>query len=151
MDYTTLTLSTRAGTEPETLPIPSLYEVLQALPDRRLDQGKRYSLALILCFVVLAKLAGEKTMSGATQWIRHRGASLAQRFGLPREDMPCQTTYSNVLAMMDGARLDELLQAFFVRWEAQNRCGDEPSREASPAGTSRPRPAGHRWQNPPCH
>ena len=92
MDYTTLTLSAREGTEPETIPITSLYEVLQALPDRRRGQGKRYSLALILCFVVLAKLAGEKTMSGATEWIRHRGASLAQRFRLRREDMPCQTT-----------------------------------------------------------
>src|SRR5436305_4980413 len=134
MDYTTLTLSAREGTEPETIPITSLYEVLQALPDRRRGQGKRYSLALILCFVVLAKLAGEKTMSGATEWIRHPGASLAQRFRLRREDMPCQTTYSHVLAMVDGKRLDELLRAFFVRWEAQSRCGDEPSRLQTPQG-----------------
>jgi predicted transposase YbfD/YdcC len=132
MDYTTLTLSARESTEAETIPITSLYDLLQALPDRRRGQGKRYSLALILCLVVLAKLAGEKTMSGATEWIRHRSASLAQRFGLRREAMPCQTTYSNVLALVDGKRLDELLRAFFVRWEAQSRCGDEPSRLQTP-------------------
>jgi hypothetical protein len=85
-------------------------------------------LALILCLVVLAKLAGEKTMSGATEWIRHRGAPLAQRFELRRAAMPSQATYSNVLALVDGTRLDELLRAFFVRWEAQSRCADEPSR-----------------------
>jgi len=57
-------------------------------------------------------------MSGATEWIRHRGMSFAQHFGLRRAAMPCQTTYSNVLALVDGNRLDELVCAFFVRWEA---------------------------------
>lgn len=134
MDYITLTLAPRAGTDPETIPVSSLYEVLQGLPDGRRSQGKRYPLAFILSCVVLAKLAGEKTMSGATDWIRHRGTALAQRFGLRRATMPCQTTYSNVLALVDGQHLDELLRAFFVRWEAQSRCGDEPSRLQTPQG-----------------
>ncbi len=134
MDYNTFRPPAREGTGPEALSVISLYEALQVLPDPRRAQGRRYSLALILCFVVLAKLAGEKTMSGATEWIRHRGAALAQRFGLDRETMPCQTTYSNVLAKVDGKRLDELVQAFFVRWEAQSRCGDEPSRLQTPQG-----------------
>ena len=110
----------------------SLYEALQGLPDPRRAQGKRYSLALILCLVVLAKLAGQKTLSGATEWIRHRATSLAQRFELPREKMPCQMTYCNVLAKVDGKQLDEILSAFFVRWEAQSRCGEEPSRLQTP-------------------
>jgi predicted transposase YbfD/YdcC len=46
----------------------------------------------------------------------------------------CQTTYSNVLALVDGKRLDELVCAFFVRWEAQSRCRDEPSRLQTPQG-----------------
>lgn len=54
-------------------------------------------------------------MSGATDLIGHRGASLAQRFGVRRATMPRQTTYSNVLALVDGHH-------------AQSRCGDEPSR-----------------------
>ena len=74
------------------MPLMSLYQALQGLPDPRRAQGKRYSLALILCLVVLAKLAGQKTLSGATEWIRHRAATLAQRFELRREQMPCQMT-----------------------------------------------------------
>jgi predicted transposase YbfD/YdcC len=134
MDYTTLTLKTRSGTDPETVPVASLYQALQGLSDPRRGQGKRYTLALILCFVVLAKLAGQQSLSGATEWIRHRSAALVQCFGLRRKDMPCQMTYCNVLAVVDAQQLDEILAAFFVRWEAQSRCGDEPSRLQTPQG-----------------
>jgi hypothetical protein len=43
-------------------------------------------------------------------------------------------TYCNVLARVDGKHLDEILQAFFVRWEAKPRCGTEPSRLHTPQG-----------------
>jgi len=112
----------------------SLYKALQELPDPRRDQGKRYDLAVILCLLVLAKLAGQTKLSGATQWVRHRGAALAQRFGLSRQDMPCQMTYCNVLAGIDAQRLDQIVSAFFQRWEAQSRCADEPSRLLTPQG-----------------
>lgn len=134
MDYTTVPLHTHVLSDPATLPMESLYKALQELPDPRRAQGKRYQLAFILCVVVVAKLAGEKTLSGATDWIRHRASSLAQRFGLRREYMPCQMTYCNVLARVDTTQLDEILAAFFVRWEAQSRCGDEPSRLHTPQG-----------------
>lgn len=71
---------------------------------------------------------------GATEWIRHRTAQLVQGFEMRREKMPCQMTYCNVLARVDGKQLDEILSAFFVRWEAQCRCGDEPSRLQTPRG-----------------
>jgi hypothetical protein len=61
-----------------------LTKALQGLTDDRRTQGKRYELALILCLLVLAKLAGQKTLSGANEWIRHRCLALAQRFGLRR-------------------------------------------------------------------
>jgi predicted transposase YbfD/YdcC len=134
MDYTTLTPPTRAGADPDTLPLVSLYQALQGLPDPRRAQGKGYSLALVLCLLILAKLAGQTTLSGATDWIRHRQVALVQRFGLKRSSMPCQMTYCNILALIDGQQLDELLSAFFERWEAQERCGDEPSRLQTPAG-----------------
>jgi hypothetical protein len=74
MDYTTWSIPTDAGMAPEPAAVASLYEALQKLPDPRRPQGKRYSLALILCLLVLAKLAGQNHLSGATEWIRHRGA-----------------------------------------------------------------------------
>jgi predicted transposase YbfD/YdcC len=121
-----------SGTAPEPVVVASLYQALQKLSDPRRGQGKRYELALILCLVVLAKLAGQTSLSGATEWIRHRAASLAEHFGLRRTTMPCQMTYCNVLARVDGKHLDEILSAFFVRWEAEQRCGDEPSRLQAP-------------------
>ncbi|BCL81486.1 hypothetical protein ccbrp13_39510 [Ktedonobacteria bacterium brp13] len=134
MDYTTLTVKRPSATNlnEENLPVTSLYKALHGLADPRRDQGKRYDLAVVLCLLVLAKLAGQTNLSGATQWIRHRGTVLAQRFGLTRQEMPCQTTYCNILAGIDAQQLDQLLSAFFQRWEAQSRCREEPSRLLTP-------------------
>ena len=151
MDYTTLSIPPDAEMVAEPVAVTSLYEALRKLPDRRRGQGKRYELALILCLLILAKLAGQTSLSGAPEWIRHRAAHLSEHFQLRRKTMPCQMTYCNVLARVDGQQLDEILSAFFVRWEAQSRCGDEPSREAPTAGAGRSRASGHRWQNPSCH
>lgn len=118
MDDTTLKVKGSSALTEENLPLTSLYETLQELPDPRRAQGKRYELALILSLVVLAKLAGQTSLCGATEWLRHRSAALAERFGLRRTCMPCQMTYCNVLAVIDGERLDEILSAFFERWEA---------------------------------
>jgi hypothetical protein len=136
MDYTTLPLEPRLMAAEASVPAMSLYQALQQLPDPRRAQGKRYELALILSLLVLAKLAGQKTLSGASQWIRHRASSLAEHFGLQREDVPCQMTYCTILAAIDGKQLDDLLAAFFVRWEAQSRCGEEPSRLLTPDGSA---------------
>lgn len=134
MDYTTLTVKKSSVTNEESLPLFSLYEALQELPDPRRAQGKRYELALVLCLLVLAKLVGQTSLCGATEWLRHRSTTLAQRFGLRHQRMPCQMTYCNVLAVIDAERLDAILSAFFLRWEAQSRCGEEPSRLLTPTG-----------------
>jgi predicted transposase YbfD/YdcC len=131
MDYTTLESLPLGVSEQDVntfLPAQSLYQTFQAMPDPRRGQGKRYSVALLLSLLILAKLAGQTTLSGATEWIRHRADLLASHFGLPRKQMPCQMTYCRLLARLDVALLDDLLAAFFTRWEAQQRCGSEPSR-----------------------
>ena len=137
MDYTTLTLPLSAMRDEKVedlKPMHSLYVALQDVPDPRRGQGKRYELALILCLLVLAKLAGQKTLSGATEWLRHRSQELAEQFGLRRATMPCQMTYCKILGRLDAKQLDEILSAFFIRWEAQTRCGEEPSRLQNPQG-----------------
>lgn len=121
----------------------SLYETLQQLPDPRRGQGQRYSLAFLLCVLLLAKLVGQTTLSGATDWIRHRGEQIAEHFGLSRKSMPCQMTYCRILARIDAKLLDALLSGFFTRWEAEQRCGSEPSRRRDESGASGACPAGH--------
>ena len=134
MDYTILPCQTGFPLDEESVALTSLYEALQALPDARRAQGQRYSLAVILCFIILAKLAGQTSLSGAREWLHHRRATLIQRFGLRRPRLPCHMTYCNVLAQVDGVQLDHILCAFFEQWEAQSRCGEEPSRLLTPDG-----------------
>ena len=108
--------------------IGSLYMAFQGLADPRKRKGKRYELAVLLTLLVLAKLAGETTLSGATHWVRLRGDWLAERLDLKRTNMPCQNTYRSLLALLDAQEVSQILAAFFTRWESQRRCGDEPSR-----------------------
>lgn len=42
--------------------------------------------------------------------------------------MPCANTYSYVLTCLDSQKVNSLLATWFVRREAQSRCGEEPSR-----------------------
>jgi predicted transposase YbfD/YdcC len=112
----------------------SLYEALQALPDPRRGAGKRYPLPVLLCLLFLAKMAGQTTLKGATEWVRLRAEPLAASFGLKRTAMPCQMTYTRMLEGIDAQALNDLLCAFFTRWEAPQRCGNEPSRLQTEAG-----------------
>ncbi|GCF10834.1 transposase family protein [Dictyobacter arantiisoli] len=50
----------------------SIYEAMMKLTDTRGKHGKRYSLALILTFVLLAKMAGATTLQAITDWVRYR-------------------------------------------------------------------------------
>ena len=106
----------------------SWYEALQAIADPRRGAGKRYPLPVLLSLLCLAKMAGQITLKGATEWVRLRAEPLASAFGLKRTGMPCQMTYTRILEGIDGQVLVDQLSAFFTRWEAQQRCTDEPSR-----------------------
>jgi predicted transposase YbfD/YdcC len=137
MEYSTLPsppVEIRGDQQEEQMAHTSLYEALQALPDRRRGAGKRYPLPVLLCLLFLAKMAGQKTLKGATEWVRLRAEPLAASFGLKRKAMPCQMTYKRMLEALDGQALTDLLCAFFTRWEAQERCGQEPSRLQTSAG-----------------
>jgi hypothetical protein len=48
--------------------------------------------------------------------------------------MPCANTYRYALARLSSQQLNAILAAWFVRQEAQRRCGDEPSRLAAQPG-----------------
>src|SRR5215469_14464815 len=58
--------------------VRSIYAVLQHLTDRRGKQGKRYSLALILTLLLLAKAAGETTLQAVAERVRLRSAWLQE-------------------------------------------------------------------------
>jgi hypothetical protein len=75
--------------------VHSLYAHLLGVVDRR---GRRYTLALILLLVVLAKLGGEDKPNGIAARVRARKAFLIKAFDLCRTQMPCANTYRAVLS-----------------------------------------------------
>jgi predicted transposase YbfD/YdcC len=137
MDYSTLTQPPVSMEETNVYAQTtknSLYEALQELPDPRRGAGKRYPLPVLICLLSLAKMAGQTTLKGATEWVRLRTAFLANAFGLKRTAMPCQMTYKRILEVIDAQILNEVLAAFFTRWEANQRCENEPSRLQTESG-----------------
>lgn len=137
MNYSPLThpsTSIQETKEPAEMMRNSLYETLQGIPDPRRGAGKRYPLPVLLCLLCLAKMAGQTTLKGATEWVRLRAEQLSVAFGLKRTDMPCQMMSKRILEAIDAQVLNDLLAAFFTRWEAQQRCEDEPSRLQTRSG-----------------
>lgn len=93
--------------------VQSLYAVLCRVPDYRRKRGRRYGAAQALVVLILAKLAGEQTISGAAHWARLRSEWLRQVLGLSR--LPCANTYHYIMAHLDVAVLNRLLS----EWLAQ--------------------------------
>lgn len=92
----------------------ALYARLGQLTDRRARRGQRYTVALVVTIVLLAKLAGEKSVSGIAHWARLRQRWLRQALRLQRDSLPCANTSTNVCNQVDVAELNALLAAYFV-------------------------------------
>jgi predicted transposase YbfD/YdcC len=87
--------------------VGSLYDRLEALSDGRQARGKRYSLALLLLLIILAKLCGEDRPAGIAAWARQRSEELIELLPLERATLPCANTYRRAVS---GAVNPEALQ-----------------------------------------
>ena len=96
--------------------VHSLYAHLLQIADRRKQRGCRYTLALILLLIVLAKLGGEDKPKGIAEWARTRAALFVKAFGLSRPTLPCANTYRLTLGQLIAA---EDLEAHVQRFLAQ--------------------------------
>jgi predicted transposase YbfD/YdcC len=103
----------------------SVYQALQQLTDTRGKQGKRYSLALILTLILLAKMAGATTLLAIAEWVRLRSSWLQEVLPDTRSQFPCVATYSNVLRSVDPAQVTEVLMQLVTRVRAQSRVEGE--------------------------
>ena len=103
----------------------SIYHELSKIEDRRGKKGKRYSLALLLTCVLLAKMAGETTLQAIAQWIRLRSSWLQEVLPDARARFPCAATYSNVLRTVDPASLNQVLMDLLTRVRAHKRIPEE--------------------------
>src|SRR5260370_27898194 len=92
MDYSTL-LGEEEENRQSPVPLTALYEALKQVQDGRKKRGCRYSLALILTLLLLARLAGETEIRAAAQWIKLRKGWIIQHLHLTPASVPCVGTY----------------------------------------------------------
>jgi predicted transposase YbfD/YdcC len=93
--------------------VGSLFAQLQTLSDKRKRRGLRYSLALILILIMLAKTCGENHPSGIAEWAKHRTGILADLLKLERKKMPHHSTYRRILAeIVDVDELEQVSSAY---------------------------------------
>jgi hypothetical protein len=87
----------------------------------------------LLIVLVLATLAGMKSLSGASDWVRDQTERLPKDLKLSWKRMPCANPYKYALARLDSQHIHEQFRDWLVRKEAVSRCGAEPSRLAAQA------------------
>lgn len=134
MDYSTLVAKEEAENKLRRVPVTALYEALKQVKDGRKKRGRRYSLALILTLLLLARLAGESEMRGAAHWIKLRKGWIIEHLHLTRASVPCMGTYLYALSKIDAQDLLTVVAGCVTRWEAEARCENEPSRLSALGG-----------------
>ena len=92
--------------------LPSLFEALSAVPDFRRGQGRRYPLASILAFGVVATLCGYKSYGAMAEWGRNYGSDLAKALGFARGRAPAVGTLFTVFSRVDKAALEAAINAW---------------------------------------
>jgi predicted transposase YbfD/YdcC len=93
--------------------VGSLYAHFHNLQDKRKPKGLRYSLALVLTLIVLAKISGEDKPSGIAEWAKYRAEWLAKVFEVKRKEMPHHSTYRRILAeVVYVEELEQINQIF---------------------------------------
>lgn len=76
---------------------PSLGEVLATIPDPRDPSGRRYPLPVLINIVVVATLAGMRSLEAIAQFARDHGTPLTHALGFRSAKTPCKATLSNLL------------------------------------------------------
>jgi predicted transposase YbfD/YdcC len=104
------------GHEVDDAQVQSLYAMLRQVPDYRAQRGRRYEAATVVVILLLAKLAGQKTVSGAAEWARLREPWLKGVLGLER--LPCANTYHYICAHLDGVELNDCIRAWLAQGAA---------------------------------
>src|SRR5437588_2576819 len=133
MDYSTL-VKEEEEHRLSRVPLTALYEALKQVKDGRKKRGCRYSLALILTLLLLARLAGETELRAAAHWVQLRKGWIMEQLHLTRASLPCAGTYGYALQRIDAHELLEVVAGCLTRWEAAERCENEPSRLADQGG-----------------
>lgn len=112
MDCNTLLPAIEAVSSSHAIDPHSLYALFEQIPDGRQARGRRYPLPLLLTLVVLAKLAGQTTLSGVAHWVRLRQEWVCRHLPEVKQHLPCANTYSYALARVSAEMVLTQMQHF---------------------------------------
>src|SRR5438874_1875209 len=129
MNYNTLQEVMEQVADEQQIDALSVYRAFEQIEDGRHKRGVRYSSALILTLIVLAKLAGMTSLAGIAEWVRLRADWLNEVLPNPRESFPCAATYSNVVRALDAQQVRQVMNDLLTRVGALKRGADNASRE----------------------
>src|SRR3954468_10946248 len=88
------------------VPFCRLLDALNEVPDPRRAEGKRYPLAPLLLFTVLALLSGATSYRRIICFLEHRREVLNELFGVTLKRAPLVNTLRTVLHDLDGDALE---------------------------------------------
>ena len=87
----------------------SLLEVLRSIPDHRRREGKRFDLATVLLYAILAMVAGANSYRQMHEFIRVHRQRLNEAFGL---ELPYSPSYTGLRLILQGVDAEALEAAF---------------------------------------
>jgi hypothetical protein len=90
---------------------PSLLAVLQAIPDHRRAEGKRFDLATVLLYTILGMIAGANSYRQMHEFIRVHRQRLNDAFGLSLRYPPSYTGLRDILQGVDANALEAAFRA----------------------------------------
>src|SRR5690349_22275546 len=88
------------------VPFSRLLSALSEVPDPRRAEGKRYPLAPLLLFTVLALLSGATSYRRIIVFLEQRRELLNELFGIALRRAPSVNTLRTVLQDLDGDALE---------------------------------------------
>src|SRR3954469_3016380 len=96
----------RLTAEAAMVPFAALLSALSEIPDPRRSQGRRYLLAHLLLFSVLAVLAGATSYRGIRTFVGVHRERLDATFGSRLRRAPAVNTLRNLFLALDAAALE---------------------------------------------
>jgi hypothetical protein len=87
----------------------SLLEILREIPDHRRREGKRFDLATVLLYAILAMVAGANSYRQTHEFIRTLLARFNEAFGL---ELPYSPSYTGLRLILQGVDAEALEAAF---------------------------------------
>ncbi len=95
------------------VPVESLAEALNTVPDPRHTRGKRHNLGSILCLAVCAMLCGAQSQYAVAQWGQDQGERIGLAFGFRKGKTPCVATFHRIFTAMDVEQFERVLGEWF--------------------------------------